>query len=135
LIRTSLVYAEDTDSTAKHEIARNLVADLWERRDGVVSVQVLQEFFITVTKKLKKPLAGSKARTLVEEYLTWKVIDNSGQLLVAAIKLQQKAQLAFWDALIVQAAIDAGCDRLYSEDMNPGLRIESVVVINPFQSV
>jgi predicted nucleic acid-binding protein len=129
-----LIYAEDRDAKGKHEVARSLVMDLWESREGVVSVQVLQEFYVNVTKKLKRPLAIAKAKAIIEEYLTWTVVDNTGRMVVDAIDLQQKAQLSFWDSLIVQAAVQSGCDRLYSEDMNAGQRFGSVTVVNPFKS-
>jgi predicted nucleic acid-binding protein len=127
-----LVYAEDVDAKAKHDAARDLLIELWNNRDGVVSIQVLQEFYVNVTRKLKKPIAPARALTIVEEYLTWTVVENTGTLLIGGARLQQKAQLSFWDALIVQAAIEAGCDRLYSEDLNAGQRFGSVVVVNPF---
>lgn len=129
-----LIYAEDRDAKAKHTVARELVLSLWDSQDGVLSVQVLQEFYVNVTRKLKKPLGGPPALEIVRQYLTWKVVENTGKLLTDAVELQQKAQLSFWDAMIVQAAIDAGCDRLYSEDMNAGQRFGSVVIVNPFES-
>jgi predicted nucleic acid-binding protein len=95
-----LIYAEDLDAEDKHEIARDLVIDLWTRQDGVLSVQVLQEFYVNVTRKLKKPLNSAKALSIVEEYLSWTVVENTGALLVEAVKLQQKAQLSFWDSLV-----------------------------------
>jgi predicted nucleic acid-binding protein len=128
-----LIYAEDRDAKAKHRTARDIVVDLWESREGVVSAQVLQEFYVNATRKRKRPLAPAKAKEIVEEYLTWTVIDNTGSMLVDAIELHRKAQLSFWDALIVQAAIRGGCDRLYSEDLNAGQRYGSVVVVNPFE--
>lgn len=127
-----LIYAEDRDALAKHEVARELVIQLWEKREGVVSVQVLQELYVNVTRKLKKPVTSAKALEIIREYLTWTVVDNTGALLTSAIVLQQRTRLSFWDSLIVQAAIDGGCDRLYSEDLNPGQRFGEVVVINPF---
>ncbi len=127
-----LVYAEDRDAERKHEIARDLVVGLWNRRDGVVSVQVLQEFYVTVTRKLRRTMSPAKALEIVDGYLRWQTVDNTGSLLVAAIELQQKAKLSFWDALVVQAAIEAGCDRLYSEDLNHGQRFGSLTVANPF---
>jgi predicted nucleic acid-binding protein len=127
-----LVYAEDRDAKSKHDVARDLVVGLWQSREGVLSIQVLQELYLTVTRKLKKPLSPSKALTVVEEYLTWTVVENTGGLLIDSIELQHKAQLSFWDALIIQAAIVSGCDTLYSEDLNAGQRFGSVVVLNPF---
>jgi predicted nucleic acid-binding protein len=128
-----LVYAEDRDAKTKHEVARDLVVKLWDERSGVLSIQVLQEFYVNVTRKLKKPLSSAKALEVVEEYLTWTVIENTGKLLTTAIELQQKAQLSFWDAMIVQAAIDSGCDTLYSEDMNAGQRFGTLLIVNPFK--
>ena len=127
-----LVYAEDRDAKTKHEVARDLLVRLWDAREGVLSVQVLQEFYVSVTRKLKKPVTSTKALDIIEEYLTWTVVENTGRLLVEAIALQQRAQLSFWDSLIVQAAIEAGCDRLYSDDLTAGQKFGSVVVVNPF---
>jgi predicted nucleic acid-binding protein len=128
-----LIYAEDRDAKAKHETARQLILKLWDERDGVVSVQVLQEFYVNVTRKLKKPLTSAKALEIVEQYLTWTVVENTGGLLIAAIHLQTKARLSFWDAMVVQAAIAAGCDRLYSEDLNDGQRFGSLMIVNPLK--
>ena len=129
-----LVYAEDRDAKVKHDVARDLIVKLWDDRTGVLSVQILQEFYVSVTRKLKKPLSPVKALGIVEEYLTWTVVENSGKLLIDAIELQQKAQLSFWDAMVVQAAIEAGCETLYSEDLNPSQRFGSLVIVNPFAS-
>jgi predicted nucleic acid-binding protein len=128
-----LVYAEDRDAKAKHAVARDLILKLWEDREGVVSVQVLQEFYVNATRKLKKPLTSPKALEIVEEYLTWTVVENTSVLLTSAIRLQTKAQLSFWDAMVVQAAIEAGCEFLYSEDLNDGQRFGSLALVNPFK--
>ena len=128
-----LVYAEDRDAKAKHDVARDLIVELWDDRNGVLSVQVLQEFYVNVTRKLKKPLTNAKALEVVEEYLTWTIVENTGKLLTNAIELQQRAHLSFWDAMVVQAAIEGGCDKLYSEDLNVGQRFGSLVVVNPFK--
>jgi len=128
-----LVYAEDRDAKGKHEVARDLMVDLWNGRDGVLSVQVLQEFYVTVTRKLKKPFEAARALDIVREYLSWPVIENTGKLLVEAVELQQRAQLSFWDAMVVRAAMNAGCERLYTEDLNAGQRFGSVLIVNPFK--
>jgi len=126
-----LVYAEDRDAGRKHTAALAAVRALWDDRQGVVSVQVLQEYFITVTRKLKKPMTTDKASEAVREYLTWTVVENTGLLLVAAIGLQRRTRLSFWDALIVQAALDADCDLLFSEDLNAGQRFGKLTIVNP----
>lgn len=128
-----LLYAEDRDAKGKHALARDLILQLWDGRDGVVSVQVLQEFYFNATRKLKKPLTNLKALQIVEEYMTWSVVENTSALLTSAIRLQTKAQLSFWDAMVVQAAIEAGCERLYSEDLNDGQRFGSLVIVNPLK--
>ncbi len=127
-----LVYAEDASAGRKHALARDLLVKLWNDADGVLSVQVLQELYVTLTRKVGKPPSSAKALDIVKEYLSWVVVDNTPKLLVAAASLQQRAQISFWDALVVQAAIDAGCDRLYSEDLNASQRFGSLVVVNPF---
>lgn len=78
-------------------------------------------------------MTSAKALEIVEEYLTWTVVENSGRLLVSAIDLQQRAKLSFWDSMVVQAALDAGCDRLYSEDLHDGQRFGALVIVNPFK--
>jgi predicted nucleic acid-binding protein len=129
-----LVYAEDRDAGDKHAIARDLIADLWRTGDGVLSVQVLQEFFVNVTHKLPRPLRSNEAFTIVEQYLTWRVVENTGDLLLAGIRLASDLKISFWDALIVQAARMELCDRLLTEDLNHGQRIGDLTIINPFRS-
>ena len=129
-----LVYAEDADAGSKRDTARDLLTDLWKTRQGALSVQVLQEFYVTVTRKLKRPMPKERAREIVLEYLAWTVIPNTGELLAAALDLQPRLGLSFWDAMIVQAAVEAGCDHLYSEDLNAGQRYGTLTVINPFRA-
>jgi predicted nucleic acid-binding protein len=127
-----LVYAEDLDAGPKHQIARDLVLDLWAHGDGVLSAQVLEEFFVTVTRKIKHPMAGSAALRIVEEYLTWVVVAITGPLVVDAIRRAQASRLSFWDALVIQSAISADCEELLTEDLNPGQRMGRLRVSNPF---
>ncbi len=127
-----LVYAEDRDAGAKNATARSLVLELWDSGDGVVSVQVLQEFFVTVTRKLSKPMRPTAASLIVNEYLSWRVVENTGDLLRVGIDLAQSAKLSLWDALIVAAAQHAGCDRLVTEDLSHHQRFGSLRIENPF---
>ena len=127
-----LVYAEDLDAGSKHALARDLITELWRSNQGVVSVQVLQEFFVTVTRKMPRPLGTEKARNIVEQYLTWRVVQNTGELLVGAIRRSSLLRVSFWDALIVEAAITERCDRLMTEDLNHGQKIGDLVIVNPF---
>jgi predicted nucleic acid-binding protein len=116
----------------KNVIARDLVVSLWETRRGVVSVQVLQELYVTLTRKGKPPLDPEQAHRVVREYLAWEVVENTPELLVAAIELQRDAQLSLWDAMIIRAALDVGCSELYTEDLNAGQRFGPLLVVNPF---
>jgi predicted nucleic acid-binding protein len=128
-----LVYAEDRDAGIKHGIARDLVADLWRSGEGVLSVQVLQEFFVTVTRKMPRPLAPEKALAVVEQYLTWRVVENTGALLVGAIRLASAMKVSFWDALILEAARAERCECLWTEDLHHGQRIGDLTIVNPFK--
>jgi predicted nucleic acid-binding protein len=127
-----LVYAEDRDAGSKHTIARDLVADLWRSGDGVLSVQVLQEFFVTVTRKVPRPLSSEEALAIVEQYLAWRVVENTGDLLLAGIRLAAALKVSFWGALILQAARAERCDRLWTEDLHHGQGIGDLTVVNPF---
>lgn len=127
-----LIYAEDRDAGSKHAIARDLVTDLWRSGEGVLSVQVLQEFFVNVTRKVPRPLPPDHALAIVEQYLTWRVVENTGDLLLAGIRLASSLKVSFWDALIVQAARVERCDRLWTEDLNHGQCIGDLTIVNPF---
>jgi predicted nucleic acid-binding protein len=129
-----LVYAEDRDAGSKHTVARDLITDLWRSGEGVLSIQVLQEFFVIVTRKVPRPLAPEEALSVVERYLTWRVVENTGDLLLAGIRLASTLKVSFWDALVVQAARNAHCDRLWTEDLNHGQRIGELTITNPFLS-
>ncbi len=129
-----IVYAEDKRAEEKHQKARNLVLELWDSKEGVLSIQVLQEFFVTVTRKMPKPLKPRAAFHIVEQYLSWRIVENTSSLLLAGIKLADSAQLSFWDALVVQAALGSGCTELYTEDLNHGQRFGDLRIVNPFRS-
>jgi predicted nucleic acid-binding protein len=92
---------------------------------------VLQEFHAVVTRKFKPPMPRAKARAIVAAYGEWCHIATEPQLIVAASRLEEEHTLSFWDALIVQAAIQAGTDRLVSEDLQHGRRFGSLPIENP----
>ncbi len=128
-----LVYAHDRGAGAKFDHARQLVAELWEDRSGVVSTQVLQEFYINVRRKAAHPISRREARSVLEDYLTWEVVVNTGDSILSAVELERRHHLSFWDALIVQAARESGADRLLSEDFQHGRRFGHLRVLNPFR--
>ena len=130
-----LLYAHDASETEKQPIARALLEELWADRSGVLSTQVLQEFYVVATRKFKPPMRRSEARELVALYGTWSVVQFDVGLILDAAALEERAQLSFWDALIVEAARRAGAMRLVSEDLQGGRLIAGVAIENPFGAV
>ncbi len=127
-----LVYAHDRGSGEKHERARDLVERLWSDGTGVLSTQVLQEFYVNICRKAKHPLPREEAAQIVRDYLSWAVVVNSGTSILQAVFVEIRFQIAFWDALIIQAATSAGARTLYSEDLNHDQLYGPVRVVNPF---
>jgi predicted nucleic acid-binding protein len=127
-----LVYAHDASAGAKNARARRLIAELWEARTGCLSVQVLLEFFVTVTRKIPKPLAHERAARLVQDLSQWRVHSPQAADVLAATELQVHSKLSVWDAMIVRSARQLGCATLWTEDMGPGRTIAGVALRNPF---
>lgn len=127
-----LVYAHDRTDGVRQPIAAQLLEDLWRARDGVVSTQVLTEFYAVVTRKFDPPLPRREARALVDAYAAWPLVQVDAPLIVAASALEEQHSLSFWDALIVEAARRGGANRLVSEDLQHGRRIAGLVIANPF---
>ena len=127
-----LVYAHDASDQTRQPIAARLLDDLWRTREGVLSTQVLIEFYAVVTRKFDPPMPRREARTLVNTYAAWPVVQVDPPLIVAASALEEQHAVSFWDALIIEAARRAGASRLVSEDLQHGRRIAGLVIANPF---
>ena len=124
-----LVYAHDRGAGSKHDAARRKLAVLWRAPGAVsVSVQVLQELYVTL---LRKRIPKRHALATIEDHLQWHVIENTADLLMAGIRLHQRQDLSFWDALVVAAAVEAGAAELWSEDFVAGQTYDGVKVVNP----
>ena len=128
-----LIYAHDADAGEKHETAKAVLRDLWDRRTGVLSTQVLQEFYVNVTRKLEAPLPRPSARAVVEGYTIW-CVDTTSADISAAFRIEDEARIGFRDALIIATARTAGASRVLSEDLNAGEVIAGVRVENPFSA-
>ena len=128
-----LVYAYDRSAGQKHNLAAQLMESCWENENGCISIQVLQEFFVTVTRKIATPMDHQTARQIVADLTQWRLHAPKASDLLQAIDLQMSYQLAFWDALVVQSAASLGCKKLFSEDLNHGQVYGDVQVINPFR--
>lgn len=127
-----LVYAHDSGAGIRHEVARALVERLWLGRNGVLSTQVLQEFYVNVRRKARNPIAPAESRRLMEDYLLWEVVVNDGNTILGALDIEQRFKVSFWDALILQAANSAKVATVYSEDLSHRQTYYGVEVINPF---
>lgn len=127
-----LIYAHDVDAGQKHEVARALLRDLWRTRTGVLSTQVLHEFYVNVTRKIRTPVSKAEARAVVRTYIPWSLHPETGDV-TEAFRVEDEAGISFWDALIVVAAARSGATRLLSEDLSPGQIISGVTVVNPFE--
>ncbi len=127
-----LVYAHDMDAGRKQRTAQGILEGLWPERSGVLSMQVLQEFYVTVTRKLGSPLSKDEARAIVEDFARWCVATTPEQIR-EAFQIEDKAGINFWDALIVAAALHSGAARILSEDLNPGQMVAGIRIENPFR--
>jgi predicted nucleic acid-binding protein len=129
-----LIYAHDVDARAKHEVARDILRELWSERTGVLSMQVLQEFYVNVTRKIPSPLSKDSARRVVTSYAIW-CTETSPAEISAAFQIEDESQIGFWDALIISSAVKSGATRILSEDLNSGQRIAEILVENPFAAI
>lgn len=127
-----LVYAHDLDAKEKHSRAVEILRQLWENRNGVLSTQVLQELYVNLTRKIPRPLAKPTAREVVRNYSRWQVETIRSADVFRASEIEEASQISFWDALIVVAAASGGASRLLSEDLNAGQVIAGVTIENPF---
>lgn len=125
-----LVYCTDTTTPEKQVRARSLVARLAAEGEAVVSTQVLIELFYTLTRKQKMP--PPTAQSLARAYSLWRVVDSDVTLVNGAIEKSIQHQLSIWDALVIEAALRANAQTIYSEDLTHGQRFGSLTVVNPF---
>lgn len=128
-----LVYAHDRSAGRKYEQARALVKELWDSGTGCLSLQVLQEFYVTVTQKVPKPISPDEVMQIIRALSCWRVHLPNMSDLFRAIEIQRLYRLSFWDAMILASAESLGCELLWSEDFNPEQEYGSVKVINPFR--
>ena len=126
-----LVYAHDRDAGKRHERAKQLVTDLWRQEQWPsVSVQVLQELYVNL---YRKGISIPEARTTVQDYAAWNVVENRFSLLEEGIDEMERWQLSFWDSLILAAARRAGASVIYSEDFSSqqdygGIRVQNPII-------
>jgi predicted nucleic acid-binding protein len=125
------VYLFDRDAPAKQQRAREIVSDVGA--EAVLSTQVLQEFYVSVTRKLARPLTPADAEGAVRDLALLEVVVVDVPIVKRAVTLSRADALSFWDALIVEAARAHGCTRLLSEDLQDGRAFGDLHVENPFR--
>lgn len=130
-----LVYAHDLDAGKKHELALKIVKDMWDKRTGVMSTQVLQEFYMTVTKKIGNPIHPLEAREIIRSYACWEIMENTVTSVIRASEIEEKHHISFWDALVVVSAYNSKVDKILTEDLNSGQIFEGILIENPFHAI
>ncbi|MFQ5756436.1 MAG: PIN domain-containing protein [Acidiferrobacterales bacterium] len=129
-----LIYAHDLDAGPKHERAAAVMREAWEDELGMLSTQVLQEFYVNITRKIPAPISPSRARGILNNYLAWQIEVNGPNTILHASEIEERYQLSFWDSMIVAAAARGGAERILTEDLNHGQVIEGVRIENPFHN-
>lgn len=127
-----LIYAHEPGTGIKHERARTLIENLWKTGDGVLSTQVMQELCVNLRHRTAKPWTVEETRNLIFDYMSWHIVVNTPDSITAALEIENRYQISFWDALIIYAAESSGVAILYSEDLSDGQLYGSVRVVNPF---
>ena len=128
------IYAIDIspELKKKREISRDLIKKNIQNETGVISIQVLQEFYQVSTHKIQVPLSSEEALEYLHYMAVLDTVHPEFDMIVAGIRLHEKHSISFWDALIIQSALTAGCTRLLSEDLQHGFEIDRLTVENPF---
>jgi predicted nucleic acid-binding protein len=130
-----LVYLFDQDSPEKKTIAQGIILDEGSGGNLLLSTQVMQEFYVTVTRKLARPLTPGVALEAVRRFAAMPLVTVDGSLILSAIQLSQRDSISFWDSLIIEAALRGGAQRLWSEDLQHGRTIGKLRIENPFRLV
>lgn len=127
-----LVYLFDDSAPKKKAKAQEILKSADSEGSALLSTQVLQEFYVSVTKKLAVPLPAEVAERAVIDLAALPLVQVDLPMILAAVRLNQDMNLSFWDALIVAAALAGGAERLFSEDLQDGQEIDGLRIENPF---
>jgi predicted nucleic acid-binding protein len=127
-----LVYAHDVSAGPRHERALALIKSLWDSQTGCLSIQVLEEFYVTVTRKVAWPMESEAAAQIVTDLAAWRVHAPEVGDVLDAITIHRRYRISFWDGLVIQSAARLGCQSIWSEDLNPDQVYAGIRVVNPF---
>lgn len=128
-----LVYARDASFPDKQERAHAMLSRLWRDRSGRLSVQVCNEYYVTVTRKLKPGLSHEAAWSDLEALHAWEPSILDFETLRKARETELRYGLSWWDSLIVASAIRSECTVVLSEDMCTGQEYSGVRIVNPLE--
>lgn len=127
-----LLYSRDATEPEKQPIASAWLAELWDKRSGRLSVQVLNEYFVSVTQKLNPGLSAEEAWDDVEALAAWNPVQLDMTILNRTFAVMRRYSLSWWDSMIIASAEAAGCTRVLSEDLPHGAAYFGVIIENPF---
>lgn len=128
-----LVYAYDLGAGEKQDRARSILAELWAKSTGCISIQVLQEFYVVITQKVPHTLTPELAAGIIRDLSYWRVHAPVAEDISGAVDLQQRSQTSFREAMILWSAIQLNCSLLWSEDLSTSQVHHGIRVINPFK--
>jgi predicted nucleic acid-binding protein len=128
-----LIYAHDRDAGAKQQRAADRLTDLWANGGGRLSTQVLQEFYVNATQKIKVPLSRNLAREIIRNYALWVESAITPATVIRASEIGEAWMLSFWDGMILAAAEQYGARELLSEDLQHGQLVAGIRIVNPFR--
>lgn len=128
-----LLYARDASEPQKQSIADHLLKELWDHHTGRVSIQVLNEYYVNVTAKLKPGLTPEEAWDDIQALAAWEPVPLDFEVVSIGYQVQQRYGISWWDSLIVAAAELSDCTRIYSEDLSDTQSYRGIRVVNPFK--
>ena len=128
-----LVYAYDNHEPEKQTRAQEILKTAIKEESAILSAQILGEFFVVVTRRIKEPLSIDDAEKIIDILTTLHIAEIDKDLVKRAINIQKDYTISYWDSLIVATAEREGCTKILSEDLNDGQKYNGVLVENPFR--
>jgi predicted nucleic acid-binding protein len=126
-----ILYACDASAVLKHDLSVALLARLVADRSGVISIQVLVEFYANATRKFR--MTSQEAEDMLADFAEWQLHCPDYSSVVGAVHLQRRYKLAWYDAMILNSALESGCSILWTEDFSDGQRFGDLVIRNPYK--
>jgi predicted nucleic acid-binding protein len=129
-----LVYSQDATDPHRQGQAKDWLDQLWRTRFGRISYQVLREAYVSLTRKVSNPVSSAKARAFIRLFFVWNPRPEDSEFFELAWGIETRFQLSWWDSMIVAAAHLSRCQFLLTEDLQNGMHLNDLTVIDPFSS-